>query len=57
MVDMAKVVRAGIKTIVIPETIPGTVRGRVTLKKVCRASAPRSLAAFITLSSMLEREL
>ena len=43
--EMTKVVRDGTKTIVIPLMTPGTLRGRMILKKVCILFAPRSLAA------------
>ena len=57
MVLMAKVVSAGIKTMVIPEMMPGTERGRVIRKKVWTELAPRSLAALMTLSSILDKEV
>ena len=42
MLEMAKVVRLGTNTIVTPDTIPGTVRGMMTLRSTVDFEAPKS---------------
>ena len=44
----------GMNTIVIPLIIPGTDRGSVIFVNTLNEFAPRSLAAFITFSSIFE---
>ena len=50
--ETTKVVRAGMKTIVMPEMTPGMESGKVTRTKVCPELAPRSLAALMTFQSI-----
>ena len=46
MLEIAKVVIAGTNTIVIPETIPGTLKGNITFLNTLNLLAPKSSAAF-----------
>ena len=55
--QITKVVSAGTNTMIIPLAIPGLLSGRIILNIVCQKFAPRSLAALITLSSILTNTL
>ena len=50
--EIAKVVRAGINTIVIPLTIPGTESGSIIFLYTIGLLAPRSYAASMILLSI-----
>src|SRR5690606_3432066 len=51
--EMTNVVMAGMHTMVIPETTPGRLKGRMTLMKTWKGLAPRSPAASTTPLSIL----
>ena len=53
--EITKVVRAGTNTMLMPLMIPGTLNGIRIFVITCKPFAPRSLAALITLSSILTR--
>ena len=53
---MTNVVSAGMKTIVEPLTMPGSVSGTRMRRSVCHQPAPRSRAASMTLLSIFDSD-
>ncbi len=51
---MTKVVKEGTKTMVMPLMIPGMLKGNHIRMKRWKLLAPRSMAAFMMLSSILD---
>src|SRR5690606_26095267 len=51
--EMTKVVMAGMNTMVIPDTTPGMLKGKITFMNTWKGLAPRSPAASTTPLSIL----